>query len=117
MVAFDTGEDTVRPCRRTTLSSGKNVVNRQFFTAWTTIAVLTHERITLKDIATAECHNVVRRLVVVRQRDDFRDLQTQPLSLNKSFAIYRLKKRPFAPVVLQETVGVHDPSGFIPDFD
>jgi hypothetical protein len=86
------------------------VVNRQFFTAWTTIAVLTHERITLKDIATAECHYVVRRLVVVRQSNDFRDLQTQPLSLNESFVICRLKKRPFVPVVLQETIGIDDPS-------
>ena len=93
------------------------MINRQFFTAGTAIAVLTHKRITLKDIATAECHNVVRRLVVVRQSDDFRNLQTQPLSLDDWFVICRLKKGPFVPVVLLETVGVDDPSGFIPDFD
>lgn len=108
MIAFHTCQYAIGPVRCASLSAGQDMINRQFFTARTTSTVLAHKCITFKDIATTEGDNIVWRLVVVRQRDNLRHPQSQPLRLDDGFVICRLQFGPFVPAMLQKTIGIDD---------
>ena len=65
MIAVHTGQNTVGPGGRSTLGTRQDVVNREFFTAWTAAAVLTHIGIAFENIATTERNNIMRHFVLM----------------------------------------------------
>ena len=91
------------------------MVDRQFFTARPTTAVLTREVVTLKNISTAERNDVRWLSIVVRQSNNFRNLKSQPLRLDAEFLFVWFEQRPVIPGVLLKVGGVNDPSRLIPD--
>ena len=117
VVAFHAGQHAVGPAGRSPLSTWQHVIDGQLFASWTAAAVLTHKLVTLEHVAATESHHIVRRFVVMRQRDDFRHFEPQPLSLDDGFATVRNQLGPFVPGMLQKAFGVDDSCGLVPHLD
>ena len=93
------------------------MVDCQFFTAGLATAILAHKTVALEDIAPTECHNLDRKSIIARERDDFRDFQGQPLSADDRITVCRTKAGPVFPPINLKIGWIDNPSGFIPNFD
>jgi len=93
------------------------MVDCQFFTARLATAILAHKTVAFEHIAPTECHNPDRKSIIARERDDFRDFQSQPLGPDDRITVCRTKARPVLPAINLKTGWIDNPSGFVPNFD
>lgn len=93
------------------------MIDGQFFTAGATAAVLTHKSITLKHIATAECHDAYWQAIIASECDDLWNSQAHPLRADDGVSFGRCQLGPVFPGVQLKTGGVNNSSRLVPDLD
>ncbi len=116
-IAGDARQDAVLPGGLTALSPRDHVVDRQFFGAGLAAAILAGGVVPFEQVAPAERHGLVPRLIVAGQGQDFRHPEMEPHGPDEGLAFLGPELGPIRPVVKLEIVRVDHAGGLVPQHD